>query len=114
MIFHWLLQLFRWLARLVISPPPLALAKIDVNARCPVCGHQRGRLRAVEVNASQTDVPQNMTLCQHTCKDCGARWFERTIVKVNPGFVWPAVARDALEEKEDKAQQRMAVTGFQG
>jgi hypothetical protein len=105
MIFHWLKQFLRTLARLIIPPTPLALARIEVNARCPVCAYRRGRLRTVEVDASKTDKPLNATLCQHTCLVCGARWFEPPIVKVDPGFVAPAIARNALEEKEDLARR---------
>lgn len=105
MIFHWVKQLFRWLARLVIPPTPMALARIELNARCPVCAHRGGRLRAVELDASKTDKPLSVTLCQHTCLVCGARWFEKPIVKVDPGFVAPAIARDAFEEKEDAARR---------
>jgi hypothetical protein len=106
MLFHWLKRFLRVLARLIIPPPPLALARIEVNARCPVCGHhRRGRLRTVEVDASKGGVPVRAILCQHACLICGARWFEKPIVNVDPGFVTPSIARDSDEEKEDAARR---------
>jgi len=88
-------------------PKPEELARIDPNARCPVCGAREGRLRCV-LKAKPGPTAKNpviggQILCQHTCAVDGARWFDSPIAKaVDPSKVLPSVARTDLETKEDR------------
>lgn len=48
-------------------------AKVDQNAKCPGCGHRRGRIELV----------RNVRLIKHTCLVCGANWGEATVVEAD-------------------------------
>ena len=106
MIFYWLISILRKFIRLWHIPKPEDLAKIDPNARCPVCGAREGRLRCVwqaEPGPQSKDVPPKYKVqCQHTCDECGARWFEKPVINVDPTKVLSSVARNEHETKEDR------------
>ncbi len=46
---------------------------MDLNAKCPGCGHHRGRIEFCE----------KQRLVLHYCLICGARWGEKTVVDVD-------------------------------
>lgn len=77
MIWHWLVTFARFVVRLFKMPDLITIARIDANARCPVCGHRHGELRAVDALVGN----QPGVACLHICLDCGARWFEPAVVK---------------------------------
>jgi hypothetical protein len=58
---------------------PLA---VDVNAKCPACGHRQGNL-LMKVDE------KGDTFIQHTCAICSAEFYEPTIVKAE---TWRAKA----------------------
>lgn len=104
MIWYQLARLVRFLVRLIMPLKPLDVAKIDRDAKCPMCGHTLGVLRAVEADVrEQGGSPRKKPLCQHTCQICGYRWFENPVVKLEPASGRPAVARDEHERAEDAA-----------
>jgi formate dehydrogenase maturation protein FdhE len=94
MIFYWLGKFLRWLLRMIQMPKPLDVARIHPNSRCPVCGASRGSLRAVEIAGGVEGKNLAMSLCQHTCSICGARWFEAAVVKIDPSLIQPALPRN--------------------
>ena len=109
MLLFWLAYLLRNLVRFFRKPLPRDIARIDPNLACPVCGARKGRLRCVVLagpGPQSKDLPNlNMkVMCQHTCLRCGARSFEDPVAKVDPSHVLPAVPRDELEEREDRAR----------
>ena len=103
MIFWWLRKFFAFVRWLVVPPTPADVARIDPNIKCPICGARSGRLRAIvgQLMAPGAKLAVNRIICQHTCNVCGARSYERAIVSVEPPTVQKAVARDAVEVKED-------------
>lgn len=107
MIFYWIISALRQIVWFFRIPKPEELARIDTNAPCPVCGAREGRLRCVlkakPGPAAKNPVIGGQILCQHTCYECGARWFDSPIVKdVDPSKVLASVARTDLEIKEDR------------
>ena len=114
MLFYWLISILRKFIRVWHIPKPEDLAKIDPNARCPVCGAHEGRLRCVwqaEPGPQSKDVPPKYKVqAQHSCRQCGARWFEAPVIKIDPTRVLPSVARNELEAKEDRAANLQAAT----
>jgi hypothetical protein len=110
MVFVWLVSFIRKWVWLFRPPRPEDLARIDENARCPVCGAFEGKLRCVlkrKAGPSARDatdpVIAGQILCQHTCLVCGGRWFDKPIAaKIDPSNVLPSVARDDLEAREDR------------
>lgn len=50
---------------------------VDLNSKCPACGHRSGKLRLVAVLANGK--PEEAI--QHTCQICGAQWHEPTVLK---------------------------------
>ena len=101
MIFYWLGKFLRWSLRMIRMPKPLDVARIHPNTRCPVCGASRGSLRAVEIPGTVEGDKHAVILCQHTCSICGARWFEKPVVSVNPSLVQPGLPRNENEKAED-------------
>lgn len=102
MIFKWLVDCWHAILKLFI-PPPARGPRINPNHTCPVCGHENGSLRAVEILSAPTQQSpvSRKTVCQHRCNECGARFYEEPIVKVNPAYVSPAIARNDIEKSED-------------
>lgn len=76
MIWYWLVSFIRYLVYLFGKPPLSKLAYIDVNEKCPVCGHTEGELTAVQVMIGNF----KGVACLHTCKVDGARWLEMPVV----------------------------------
>ena len=52
-------------------------AEIDIDAKCPACGHREGSLNVI-VAQEGNDVE---TFIEHTCAVCNAKFHEPTIVK---------------------------------
>ncbi len=107
MIFYYLIQAFRKLTWFFRPPSLRDIARIDPNAPCPVCGERNGKIRCVwqaqPGPRPPKDLPPNLKVqCQHSCQQCGARWFEEPIVKVDPTRVLPSAARTDLEKAEDR------------
>ena len=103
MIWYWLMAAVRWVGRMVFPAPASYTMKRDRNAKCPVCGERSGRLRSVErlMAAGGTNVETRGVFCQHTCLKCGARFYDKPVVNVTPSHVFPAIARDEVEKRED-------------
>jgi hypothetical protein len=84
MIWKYLKVLLFFLLKLVVPPPPAVLIpKIDANARCPVCGHCDGEIRATWetpiILETQQSTEQKVKLgkvyVEHLCHICKARWY---------------------------------------
>jgi hypothetical protein len=76
---YWLLSpLVRWINRYHARR-----TKIDINGKCPACGHYRGKLEMVVAGISAGAGEPHI---QHTCEVCNAKWFEATILK--PSHWW--------------------------
>jgi hypothetical protein len=110
MLFYWLTVGIRKLLWLFRPPSPRDIANINPNAPCPVCGARSGRLRCVVLagpGPQSKDIPERSltVMCQHSCKRCGGRWFERTVVRVTAADVLPSVARNKIESSEDRVRQ---------
>lgn len=67
-------------------------ACIDLNAKCPACGHRNGKLKAVFVDRETK--PNRTMMVEHTCQVCTAQFYEPTIVKPEK---W--VAAELLRDK---------------
>lgn len=103
MILWWLACLGDWAVRLFTPLKAIDIARIDRNESCPVCGARRGCLRTVVLNQiAEGKPPVKKIFCEHTCLECGGRWFEAPVVAVNPDLVMPAIARTDIEKLEDK------------
>lgn len=103
MILWWLTCLGDWFVRLFTPLKPIDVARIERNASCPVCGARYGQLRTVVLNQiAEGKPPVKKVFCEHTCLECGARWFENPVVAINPDVVMPAIARSEIEKMEDK------------
>lgn len=108
MIWFWLVEFIRKIVKLIRIPNAEEFAIVAPNAKCPVCGHNKGHLRCVLVADPGPNPPKNLQVpgsikCQHSCEICGARWFDKPIVsKVDSSMVLPCVARTELEAAEDK------------
>ncbi len=98
MIWYWLAKLGDLFVYLFGAVKPRDVAKIDKNAACGVCGARKGRLRTVVLNVPKQ---QTKVFCRHTCRQCGARWFEEPVLKVTAAHVWHAVPRNRIEATED-------------
>lgn len=102
MIFYWFRVFVGWVLWLVIMPHDDDMMHIDKNARCPNCGRRRGELRSRVVQSRVGNGPITQApVCQHRCKCCGHRWFEKSVAAVSLGNMQPAVARNELEKRED-------------
>lgn len=91
MIWLWLYRLWRAITALLVLPPA-GLPRIDVNAVCPACGAKEGALRAIRPPHEEQPIVMNVCMVQHTCKVCGARWFQKTVrVDDQKGMlIWPS------------------------
>lgn len=71
---YWPVQ---WLRHLIARLRPSWWARVDVNQKCPACGHRQGKIvcREAELQAGRT------ALIEHQCQVCGALAYEPTIVK---------------------------------
>jgi C4-type Zn-finger protein len=110
MIFVWIVQLVKAVRWFFHIPSDAERAIIDINAKCPVCGARKGKLRTViqQKQGPQAEgAPVNIgVFCQHSCGICGARWFDEPIKSnVNPGSVLASIARDDFEVREDRANK---------
>ena len=106
MLIYWLqlaLLKLRWLVK---YPTKLQIARMNPNMACPVCGARQGSIRCVQRQDAST---KSIVLGQHTCAVCGARWYEKPVVAVQPTLVYPAVPRTDLEKLEDRAWSTGAV-----
>lgn len=92
MIWVWLISVVHFIRRLLVPPRASDLATIDPNARCPVCGHRDGELCAVEGIMSGA----KGLYCLHSCRRCGARFFEKPVVALVAGSVIPAAKSQAF------------------
>lgn len=88
MIIVWFVQMVRFLARMVIPAPDafdnLIDVTIDVNAKCPCCGHRSGKLTSVLL-------PDGKIYVQHHCNIDGSNWYEDPLVKDAHKFVYPQI-----------------------
>lgn len=57
--------------------PAEATAKVDMNDRCPACGHRKGKLKVITTLENNMMTPA----IQHTCLICEAEWGEPTVLK---------------------------------
>jgi hypothetical protein len=104
MIFLWVAKIWVFFKVLFAIPKPMDVKRLNRDLKCPVCGGERGRLRCVTREQLVQGRPVTpMTLCEHTCLECGARFYERPVAEVNPSFVFQAVPRNRLERLADEA-----------
>jgi hypothetical protein len=102
LIFYWLRRALYFVGWLFREPDKRQFARIDRNLRCPICGAtDGGRLRCVARQAKEGKTIGMKPLCQHTCLECGARFYEAPVLAVDSALVSPAIARDQIEERED-------------
>ena len=120
MIFYWIILFLKQIVWFFRIPKPEELAKANRNERCPVCGHEDGRMRCV-LRAKpgprvQGRIVEGQILRQHKCNECGARWHHAPLVKnAETSKILPSVARDEFETKEDRmvfnSEEFMDITG---
>ena len=79
MIILWLYKFFMFLVRLIVPPPEELF--IEINAKCPVCGHRDGKISSVLKNGK--------IAVQHHCNIDGSIWFEDAIVTDAHKVVYP-------------------------
>lgn len=81
MIWLWIGQFLRYLAKLIIPPPVRpTFPKIDYeNDPCPCCGHPGAKLDSVEVMNPANIETGGKIFCRRTCKTCGASCFLATV-----------------------------------
>lgn len=102
MIFYWLRRAWVWYLKLWLKPPLSELARINENRKCPVCGARQGRLRCIKREIVGSNGHNSIeVLCEHRCSVCGARFYEKPVMKIDDSYVHPALARDAIEIAED-------------
>ena len=53
-------------------------AEVDINAKCPACGHRQGKLRCIIVERQEK--PNKTVMVEHTCGVCDAKFFEPTVL----------------------------------
>lgn len=108
MIWYWL-KMVLWRVVWFFRTPDLQdISKISKDVPCPVCGNRDGRLRCVQRPTKPATEDGTYALgsfeilCQHTCNECGAEWFEKPVIKsVTSKTVLPSVARNELESSDD-------------
>jgi hypothetical protein len=109
MIFYWLAKLARTVRWLFVAPQARDVAHISHKAACPVCGTRENVLRCVVLAIAGKSVNGNQQAavqCEHTCEECGARWYESPVAKVSVNSVFPAIPRDDIERAADKQWER--------
>jgi hypothetical protein len=102
MIFYWLALLGDFVVRLFAPVKPRDVARIDVNHPCPCCNFRKGKIRTVKLMrkvGGRAGLPE--IFIEHTCQQCGARWFEATVVRVGPDLIMPGLPRTQLELAAD-------------
>lgn len=52
-------------------------AIVDVNLKCPGCGHRSGKLRCI---VGRVENAEEKGFIEHTCLVCGATFYEETVV----------------------------------
>ncbi len=85
-----------WLQNL-LAQRRIYRAEIDLDSKCPACGHRKGKIKAVQVEAKEksTDTNSNKTIMvEHNCAICGAAWYEPTVLKPEK-WAPPELLRDA-------------------
>lgn len=103
MLWYYLVRFVAWLKYLLGPVTARDVARVRASAPCPVCGAKNGTLRCVERQNTQgvNGRPAVMIVAQHTCGDCGARWFERPVLKLSQNMVWASIPRNEAEKTED-------------
>lgn len=83
---YWPVQ---WLRHLIARLRPSWWARVDVNHKCPACGHRRGKIvcRPTQLTEGPT------ALIEHQCQVCGALYYEPTIVKPDLWLAKPQAAQ---------------------
>ena len=65
--------------RQIIRERQIRDAEVDVNAKCPACGHRvPHKLRCIVVDAEQK--PNKTVMVEHTCAICEAKFFAPTVM----------------------------------
>lgn len=85
MIYLYLKQALLFLLKLAIPPRPVEPEPaVDINARCPACGHRNGEIELVwetpiiteaMVGKAEMKVKLGNSYLQHKCHVCKARWY---------------------------------------
>lgn len=96
MLWVWVSQYFWKVVRefgVLLIPPPVWAKQpsashrvIDVNADCPGCGHRDGKIECVP----RPGMEAKESVIEHTCKVCGAFWYEATVIADNASLIYPA------------------------
>jgi hypothetical protein len=86
--------LFEWLKRW-LEERQIRDAEVDVDAKCPSCGHRDGKLKCVIVEAK--DGAGRTAMIEHTCQVCSANFYEPTIVKPERWIAPDVLAGEAKE-----------------
>jgi len=53
---------------------------VDVNAKCPACGHRDGKIKCVTAKVAEKGGAEQ-PMIEHTCKVCGATFHEPTVLQ---------------------------------
>jgi hypothetical protein len=86
--------LFEWL-KSMLEQRSIRNVEVDVNAKCPACGHRDGKLKCVIVEAK--DDANRTAMIEHTCQVCDAKFYEPTIVKPENWVASEVLAAEAKE-----------------
>lgn len=103
MIWIWFFSVLAWVRRLFKLPNPADVAIVDVNAKCPCCGHKDGTILAILTKKGNDDPSVNVL---HVCNICKARWIEEAVVKAKT--LIPAA--DSVKLYADQALLEAAIT----
>lgn len=79
MIILWLYQFLLFLRKLIIPPPEELF--IEINEKCPTCGHRDGKITSV--------LKDGKVSVQHHCNIDGSNWYEEPLVKEAHKYVYP-------------------------
>jgi hypothetical protein len=75
---HWLNRLATWLYLRWLKWRIDHMAPVDVNMKCPACGHRDGDIRFIAELQFKDSTEGGIA---HHCKICDANWVEKPIIR---------------------------------
>lgn len=78
MIWVWLVRAYHGVVSFFVPPDPGSIYRMDVNQRCPACGHTNGKLQYIGKLQKEHGY-KGGPVVQHYCNVCGFKWAEETI-----------------------------------
>lgn len=93
----WIIRLILWFNRRRTAKA-IAKASVDINAKCPGCGHREGSIKWEPGKVRQENGNEEVVYTiKHTCKICGAYWYENTLIDSKK--LWPVPIGQIKEGK---------------